>query len=415
MQALRVALGWKDDNTRRVLAPILQHPEVIVRERAVIELGRLGMHEAIVVVLPSLCDMAVPVRTAAVQALSALGWRPENPGERALEFIGRSQFGKAATQGRVALELLLPFASHPIVSIRLDVAEALGGIHDPQSMAALEKLMGDVDPGVRIAAIQSVKRMQAPVNALAKAVADVDKNVRVAAVEALGQLRDSEAVPTLMACLRDENWNVRSATATALGLIGERSTLGFLIPCLKDPDADVRVAVADALGMIGDMEAIEALVLAQLDGETSVRQAALKAVVRVDFRWFRNTRAYKTLPALKRAVRSDIYATRGAATELLERIFSIRRPQFRNASTSSPDAGMQATEILIACLWDEQPLLAGAAAETLGKLRCQEALEVLKAKAEDGHAWVRKLSAAAASLIEGHDTSGRGWHPAPNG
>jgi HEAT repeat protein len=413
LEALRVALGWRDEKTTEVLNQLLKHPEEWVRERAVAELGKVGLPEALVFILPSLCDMSTPVRTAAIQSLSTLGWRPETPGERALECIGRGQFGKAAGQGRVALELLLPFVAHPTNSVRQEVAEALGAIRDAQSTAALEKLLADPDPAVRITAIQGIKRMPAPVAALCKAVQDWDKNVRVAAVEALGQLRDSEAVPIIAACLQDESWSVRCAAAIALGQMGERSSIPLLVQSLKDSDADVRVAVSEALGAIGDVEAIEPLVMAQLDPETSVRQAALKAAVRVDHRWYRNARAYRALPALKAAARSDVYSTRGAAAELLDRIFSIRRRAvFRESGT---DARMLAAEILIPCLWDDEPMLAGAAAEALGHLRSQRALEVLKAKAQDGEPWVKKFSASAVALIEGPEAGTRGWRSASNG
>jgi HEAT repeat protein len=415
LEALKVIVRWRDENTVRALTHATRDPHPDVRERAISELRGLGLRESIPDILPCLCDMAMPVRTAAVQALNMLGWMPVTPGERALEHIGLSQFGKAAALGRACLELLLPFVDHAAATTRREIAAALGLIRDPQAVAALQKLMGDVDPGVRIAAITAMAAAQQPVAIIARGIADPDKNVRLATVETLGELKDSEAVPMLSDCLKDEHWEVRCAAAGALALLGERSTLPLLIKALTDIDADMRVAAAEALGMAGDVEAIEPLILAQLDSETRVRQAALRAVVRVDYRWHRNARSYQTLPFLKRALRNEDYSVRNAATELLERIFSIRRPAMRT-STADPEADRRAhaAEMLIPCLWDDDPFLRGAAAEALGQLRSSRARDVLKVKAEDPDKWVRQQAMAALVLLEGSKaTAGGGWRPSP--
>jgi len=410
MEALKVITLWRDEDTLRALTFALKDSAATIRERAIGELQGLGARDSIADLLPVLCDSAAPVRAAAANALAALGWRAETAGERALEYIGRSQFGKAATIGRAALELILPFAENTVASTRQEVAEALGLIRDPQASEALQKLTADADASVRIAAILSLTRVQPSVVALSKMLSDADKNVRMVVVEALGQLRDSEAVPLLSNCLRDASWEVRGAAAGALALMGERSTVPLLIEALKDPDADVRMAVAEALGVIGDVEAIEPLILAQLDSETPVRQTALKAIMRVDYRWYRNARAYRMLPVLKRAVRGEDYSIRAAATELLERIFSIKRHALRNVSADpEADRRIQAAEVLITCLWDDDPLLAGAAAEALGQLRSRRAIDVLKVKSEDKHPWVSQQAAQALVLIEGQGAQAGGW------
>jgi HEAT repeat protein len=245
-------------------------------------------------------------------------------------------------------------------------------------------------------------------------IADADKNVRVAAVEILGERKDTEAVPALLRCLKDEYWGVRCAAAAALGLIGERTSVPLLIEALNDPDPDMRVASAEALGLIGDVESIEPLVLAQLDPEARVRQAALRCVLRVDYKWQRNPRAYRTLLHVKRALRSDDFSVRNAATELLERVFSIRRQSWRGASADGDaERRVQAAEMLIVCLWDDDALLRGAAAEALGHLRARRALDILKVKAEDAHGWVRDRAAAALVQVEAREaSSGGGWRPA---
>ena len=414
LEALRVIARWRDKNTLRALIHVLRDPHPDMRERAILELQSFGGRESIPALVSCLTDPAGSVRAQAVPTLAYLGWTPQTPTDHVLDLIGRSQFGEAAAIGRVALEYLLPFVGHASIATRRDVAEALGLQRDPRAIAALEKLMADTDAGIRIAAMTSLARMKASISIIERMLTDPDKNVRVAAVETLGEMKDTEAVPSLSRCLKDEHWGVRCAAAAALGLIGERNTVPLLIEAMRDADSDMRVACADALGLIGDVDAIEPLILAQLDPETRVRQAALKAALRVDYRWHRNPRAYRTLPVLKRALRSEDFSVRGAATELLERIFSIRRQSWRSSSADSDaERRMQAAEMLIVCLWDDDALLRGAAAEALGHLKTRRALEGLKLKVEDAHEWVRDRAANAIVLLEATEASaGGGWRPA---
>jgi HEAT repeat protein len=413
LEALRIVVTWRNEHAIQALTNATRDPHPEVRERAISEMRALGLREGIPTILPCLCDVAMSVRTAAVQALHMLGWMPANPGERALEAIGLSQFGRAALLGRDALELLLPFVAHAVPDTRREIAEALGLIRDPQSVAALQKLMSDVDGGVRIAAITAIAKIEPSVATISRGIGDPDKNVRIAAVQTLGELRNSEAVPILSECLRDPHWEVRCAAAAALALLGERSTIPLLVQALSDVDPDMRVAAAEALGMVADAESIEPLILAQLDPETAVRQSASRALVRIDYRWHRHARAYQTLPSLKRALRSNDYAIRNAATELMERIFSIRRPSLRTHSGDvEADRRTHAADLLITCLWDDEPLLRGAAAEALGSLRSSRARDPLKAKAEDPIAWVRQQAHDALERIDGSkSSSAAGWRP----
>ena len=412
LEALRIVATWRNEHTFQALTHAVGDPQPEVRERAISEIRALGLREGIPTILPCLCDMAMPVRTAAVQALHMLGWMPATPGERALEAVGLSQFGRAASLGSDALELLLPFLTHAAAETRRDIAEALGLIRDSQSLAALQKLMIDVDGSVRIAAITALAKIEPNVSIIARGVADLDKNVRIAAVQMLGELRKTEAVPVLSSCLQDQHWEVRCAAATALALLGERSTIPLLIQGLSDVDPDMRVAAAEALGMVADAESIEPLILAQLDPETRVRQAALRALVRIDYRWHRHTHAYRALPSLKRALRSKDYAIRNAATELMERIFGIRRPSLRT-HTGDPDVDRptHAADLLIACLWDDEPFLRGAAAEALGSLRSGRARDALRVKVKDSNEWVRKQAGQALATIEDSKSSAAGWRP----
>jgi HEAT repeat protein len=348
-----------------------------------------------------------------VHALTLLGWAPQTPEERALDLIAHGHYGQAIALGDVALDLLLSFIDHPLTATRREIAEAFGRLRSSKVLLALQKLVTDQDPAVRIAAVTSLARIQAPVGALEPLIRDPDKNVRIAAVEALGELKDTEAVPALTECLKDSQWDVRCAAALALGALGQRISVPLLADGLNDPDPDVRIACAEALGSIGDVEAIQPLIIAQLDPELSVRQAGSKAIARVDYRWPRNPRAYRTLALLKRAARLGDFAVQIAATELMERIFGIRRRALTMKSADADaDRRALASEILISCLWDDNPMLRGAAAETLGLLRSRRAADVLRVMTEDDNAWVRGCATASLKRLDMADKAAAGgWQP----
>jgi aminopeptidase N len=123
---------------------------------------------------------------------------------------------------------------------------------------------------------------------------DRDVLGRIEAAEALGQLGDPESLEALAAALmNDDFWGVRSAAATALGEIGTRAAQDVLLQALRqlDPRAwsRVRAAIAQALGRFqapaqADLaqRSAEALVPLVRDGDVSylVEQAAAEALGR---------------------------------------------------------------------------------------------------------------------------------------
>ena len=90
-------------------------------------------------------------------------------------------------------------------------------------------------------------------------------NVRVLCTKAIANLKNTEAVTSLLYCLnnKDENYKVRLACADALGKIGDRYAVAPLIDVVKDEDEKsvyLRESAASALGMLGDARAVEPLV-----------------------------------------------------------------------------------------------------------------------------------------------------------
>jgi HEAT repeat protein len=97
-------------------------------------------------------------------------------------------------------------------------------------------------------------------------------------IEALGNLRDSQAVPVLIAALRGLSPDISSASAMALGRIKDKRAVDALVEALDYEHRRVRESAARALGEIGDIRASSALVarLSTCDMQEAVASALIQ-------------------------------------------------------------------------------------------------------------------------------------------
>ena len=90
-------------------------------------------------------------------------------------------------------------------------------------------------------------------------------NVRVMCAKAIGNIKDTSVVGSLLYCLnnKDENYKVRLACADALGKIGDKYAAAPLIDLVKDEDEKsvyLKESAVSALGILGDERAVDPLV-----------------------------------------------------------------------------------------------------------------------------------------------------------
>jgi HEAT repeat protein len=198
-------------NLLGVLRQALADDSSLVRQQAVLALGRLREPEAAADLLP-LLDVGDPrLRFAAVRALGQV-------------------------RNREAAEHLLPLLQESRQELRFAAVEALGQIRAP-----------------------------AAVRPLVEVLRDPDRNLRRAAAEGLGEIGDPQAVPSLLVALQDEHWSVRCAAAAALGRLASPKAVAALIARTDDDDATVRRAAVSALGEIGDPRSAACLAAALAD------------------------------------------------------------------------------------------------------------------------------------------------------
>ena len=197
------------------------------------------------------------VRQAARVALTKLNWKPEPKLES-----GRNQtwFKKYGIQTKEDL-------------------------HSTASVLKLKKAV-ESDEDCRQALLVLAKIGQPAVKVIVVALNHRFPNARMAAVQALGKIRASEAVPSLVKMFGDNSSGVRVAAIHALNAIGATEALPAMVKALGDDSSAVRIAAVRTIPQIGvgNEMAIRALKQAKTeDPDPTIRAAAAKAHRKMSF------------------------------------------------------------------------------------------------------------------------------------
>jgi HEAT repeat protein len=235
----------------------LQSTDAEERREAAVDLGRAGI-QAVPLLLRAMADNDWRVRKTAVEALVAIEGESVITGLiEALKTEDNAGARNSAIEALVqiggpALESLLPILTTLDPDVRKFVVDILGDIKDSRAVPAL----------------------------IARLVEDADENIRVAAAEALGKIRDPRAVDALLACLNRPNadW-LDYAAAEALGEIGDHRALEPLLAALDR--SGLREPVLESLGKIGNANTIDPLIVSLADALRIVREVSIVAITAV--------------------------------------------------------------------------------------------------------------------------------------
>ncbi len=413
------ALGLVGDPvTVSALVHLLTDDSKQVRLSAISALGNIPSLRAVAPLIDRLSDCDRDVRDAAVRTLSRMGDGVVDPLVEALE-LSRSEEGTAGIIKALAgfedgrsLIPILNHLGHTFMTVRqaaIDGVVRYGkrAIPDLVDMLLLNKV--PVEPLVKdlrtnrhkrnrlrtIRALGELKDSRA-VPALKKAGQGEDKEIseaveealrrigsatwsRASATEALGQIGDPEAVPALLRCLRDPNSTVRLRGARALVGVGDPGAAGGLARILKtEEDAEVRLQAVGALGIIGigNPAAVRACINALADPSRSVRSRAAQALGRL-------ASPKAALPLVKAL--GDSY-------------WSVRR----DAENSLTSLGPRAVPPLVESLTSRKRTVRIRAARILGIIGDRRALTPLRKllKTEKDASVVTAAKAAVAKLTE---------------
>jgi HEAT repeat protein len=277
------ALEAPTNNRQSTLRQGLISPHSQVRERALELLASAditGDSETSAALLQALGDSSPLVRWRAAHLLHDAAGNTEG-------FELRDAITFAVWQEQLVDELLAALLGD--VTTRWVAVEALGQLRladsAPQLLPKVRHyliaMLGDEQAPVRLAAAEALRGMAdaETVAALLDSLQDADPLLRRSVATALGQVGAKEAVVPLIARLRDSNASVRLSAADALGSIADQRALAPLIVVLADDDPWVRVAAATALGRLGDDQAAPSLIrMLEADESLVVRRAALSAL-----------------------------------------------------------------------------------------------------------------------------------------
>lgn len=128
--------------------------------------------------------------------------------------------------------------------------------------------------------------------------------VRIMCAKAIANLKNTDAVSSLLYCLnnKEENYKVRLACADALGKIGDKYAVAPLIDVAKDDNEKsvyLRETAVHALGVLGDIRAVDPLVKiieeknGIIDKFTYLKERAIEALIKMGFN--NNERIFRAL------------------------------------------------------------------------------------------------------------------------
>lgn len=309
--------------------PFLVHPDVAVRRRALLALGRIGdakSIEAVSVLLrdpetaaaadaafalgligdneigerlrPALKSPEPEVRAMAIQALSRLG-RPGDLGlaagmVRDASARVRAEIGMAvARMGaepetdedkakvKDAVLALKPLLHDPDTGARWRTACGLSRVDASPLRAEIEAATVDQEPLVRAFATRALGRMENPPEAvLIRSAGDADPRVAWEGVNALDKCT-SRAVSEALNKAASGGESV--TIARAIEILGKRgeATPGTIKAALRHPSITVRGVALWAKAFGRGMEAFEESVAALKSGDAMTRRAAVRALAAI--------------------------------------------------------------------------------------------------------------------------------------
>ena len=272
------------------LVAALGAPDPGVRRMAATVLGRVGARDAREALVRAVADVDAGVRTAALDALAALGaersagaggalpdsvtaaFNDPDPGVRAAAVRAVSGLDGAAFAGVLAPDAAR-LAADPAPAVRAAVAAALiRAGEEERPHAILQRLLESPDAQDRIYGLEAVAALggHSPSDRLPALLHDPSPDVRAAAVTALAATTDAggrrDGVGPLLRALDDDELTVRRAAAVALR--NRPGSTDGIVAVLDRGSPRAQIAALDALaGRADDDGPVRARLLAWAEQE----------------------------------------------------------------------------------------------------------------------------------------------------
>lgn len=245
----------KEIDMNKDLKTQLQHPDHMVRSRALLDLR--DSDASLDVLIQALCTES--------------------------DLLVREDLTWAIVRvGEAAVQPLIQLLDDPSAAVRHSAAHVLGKIKDARAVDALIGALNDDDAAVVLKAAFSLGQIgdEKAVPALVELVGHEHREVQFTLMRVLEDY-GTPAVPLLIRTLNHAEWQVREQAADILGAIGDRDAVPALIQTLQDVHWAVRFAAVTALKELGGADAKNAIYAMLDDPEERVRVLAQKALKRM--------------------------------------------------------------------------------------------------------------------------------------
>jgi HEAT repeat protein len=238
----------------------LRSPNAKKRSSVAYILGEIKEERSLDLLIGLLGDISPIVRNRAVLSLGRIG------------------------STRVISHLLSTYAKEDDPKVRDNIIGTCMKINAELTMARLtERFVSEEDSKIRANMIKSLgeTKNSKSVLLLAKALKDQDSRVRANGVEAMLELKDPALVELIIPLLNDSHNRVRSTAASSLWKMGGTAAVITLKQMLRSSHKQMRTSAAWALGEIGALQFSDVLQDLTNDSDNDVRKWALKALAKV--------------------------------------------------------------------------------------------------------------------------------------
>ena len=290
------------------LAGALADPDELVRVNAAFGLGNIGGPAAAAALLKAMADPSPLVKARVIESLGFLGdaaaaaavteaarecgpWLAsvsaddeEWPKDPNVEMCRQALYAFVRLKHWDGLARIVLDANGQPVSYWWPVAFALQRIGNERAAPALRSLAGAsavYSPAFALRGLAALKdRAVVPIALAIVHRSDADVRLKVSAIRALGQLAAGEAAAPLLELSTSEKApiNLRLEAITALGGIGELSSFGALLDLLTHPEPAIRAGAITAAARIDQDGFLTLLSTLPADRHWSVRIALARTL-----------------------------------------------------------------------------------------------------------------------------------------
>lgn len=433
------ALGELEDKAAvDALISALNDEDMYVREMVIYALGEIGDKRA---VLPLISNFGYDdeLREIMIFALGEIGGKQSvdylklSLGDDDVDIGVRSAEALGKISDPDSIEALIESAKSDNIELKIYSITALGEIGDEKAIKNLLKTAQSNKWNVRRYSLHALGKIEeCSILPFINALDDEDCHVREKAVELIGKWGDDNSLQYLKKVLNDPDPDVRKRATLILEKhqinsikmqrpkiknkklqsrldniierIGKDEAVEILIEFLNDKNPGMRHTAAELLGEIGDKKAIVPLINVLRDDSSSVQWSAKEALIKLGKPSVKPL--IKVLDYNDSKVRMNAIDVLGdigdnqAIPSLFKYLGDDNATVRQKTEISLIKFGFKAVNFLIIALEDEKFIVRQKAAETLGEIGDQAALDPLNKVLNDENPHVRNSAQEAIKMIK---------------